>query len=227
MASITDGQGGFDDKIMQTITDYAKENISIPANKYSPQDILLQAYEELSAAKETDNLSPKGEKILSLYEDGAITPGAYGAYAKGLTSNLSDEIIGFFRSTFGNEAQELADYAMSADPYGSQQEVSPYEAARAIERIDQKEYAEAFPNKALGYEVLGGVTQAFIPGMQPKTLMQGVSQGAKYSGLSAFGESEGSAGTQGIDTATGVGVGGVIAGGLGLGGAYVSYFPLT
>ena len=218
MASITNGQGGFDDKIMQTVTDYAKENISIPANKYSPQDILLQAYEELAAAKETDNLSPKGEKILSLFKDGAITPGAYGAYAKGLTSNLSDEIIGFFRSTFGNEAQELADYAMSADPYGSQQEVSPYEAARAIERIDQKEYAEAFPNKALGYEVLGGVTQAFIPGMQPKTLMQGVSQGAKYSGLSAFGESEGSAGTQGIDTATGVGVGGVIAGGLGLGG---------
>ena len=155
MASITDGQGGFDDKIMQTITDYAGD-VSIPANKYSPQDILRQGYEELRAAKETDNLSPKGERILSLYENGAITPGAYGAFAKGLTSNLSDEIIGFFRSTFGNEAQELADYAMSADPYGTQQEVSPYEAARAIERIDQKEYAEAFPNKALGYEVGGG-----------------------------------------------------------------------
>lgn len=99
---------------------------------------------------------------------------------------------------------DLADEVEAAGRMLANGELSPDEYYRIKSQInsDYTAWAEANPGEALGYELAGGVTGAFIPGFGQvgtglkgaKTLgsvaLQGVKSGAISGGLSGFGQAE-------------------------------------
>ena len=179
---------------------------------YNPQDMLLDAYASLLTQNENGNLSNEGKKVLAAFQTGSISNSGFGMYLKGLTSSLSDEALGFFESVRSENPELIAEFLTEFDPTQSQQKITPYQVARDIERVGQKQYAEENPGKALAYETAGGITQAVLPGGQVKGIVSGIKQGTGYAAASAFGESEGLASKQAFDTAGGGVVGGVLGG---------------
>ena len=184
-----------------------------------PQQLLYGLYKDLRILQEQGDINPEGEKMLSMIEDGAITPAYVGSFLKGASLNWSDEVAGMLNAAFGDTPKQIKEQADLP--------LTETQIATGLERIKQKEFGEANPVVDPLMQIAGGVTTDILASKGygaykkakgiptvAKSVLQKLGEGTKYGLAAGLGESEASGEGAGIKT-----VGTTLAGGaLGAGG---------
>lgn len=185
-----------------------------------PQELLYGLYKDLSILKQQGDINTEGEKMLSMIEDGAITPAYVGSFLKGGSLNWSDEVAGMLNAAFGDVPKQIKEQ--------TDMPLTETQIATGLERIKQKEFGEANPLLDPALQIAGGVTTDLLAGKGygaykqakgiptvAKSALQNIASGTKYGLAAGLGESEASGEGAGIKT-----VGATVGGGLfGAGGA--------
>lgn len=221
-----------------TVTPDITQDIKIPSFRTTPPQsagkietqILRDLYATLRDAEISGNLDTKGVQLKQFMENGAITPQGFSSYLKGGTANWGDEITGLLNLALNKDKlTELSDVLAGGlkfeteggekfDLYGGEPvNISPRQLATGLERISEEQFAEEYPKTALGLEVGGGLTSAYLTrGMfgsptAVKTIPQLIAQTGLVGGLAGFGAGEGDVRQQATSTilggATGAGLG--------------------
>ena len=170
-----------------------------------PKDMIRDLYSTLKQGQqEGKELSSQGQLLLDSIESGQLTPNGFNAYLQGVTSNFSDELIGSIYGALGSNPKQISEIAKE---YGY--DISPVDVGIGLERIGLEQYRKESPGKAMGYELLGGATQAVaLPGMSTMTKGKAFLSGLGAGGVAGYGAAEGTAGEQIGTTALSSGAGG-------------------
>ena len=110
-------------------------------------------YQALERREKDGKLNETGQNVLNGLRSGSIAPAEIGLVLQGASLSSSDEILGYVRGLFDPKMDTIA---TALNQMGNEQ-YSPGDVARAMERIPMDEYREENPLSALGLEVGGGI----------------------------------------------------------------------
>lgn len=163
-------------------------------NQVSAESSLRSLEAALIQQDKTVGLKPGGggEKALRLIQSPSVSKRGLGAFLDGLLGGGgADEVIAGIKDMFG----EGDDLVKAINQYRvktqKQPEIDRYTANLALERKNLKDYEKKNPMRSLGYESVGALAPAFIPGLGKVKLGGQMMLGAGAGGLSGFLNAEG------------------------------------
>ena len=110
-------------------------------------------YQALERREKDGKLNETGQNVLNGLRSGSIAPAEMGLVLQGASLSSSDEMLGYVRGLFDPKMDTIA---TALNQMGNEQ-YSPGDVARAMERMPMDEYREENPASAFGLEVGGGL----------------------------------------------------------------------
>ena len=117
------------------------------------QDYIDEFYQDLKEQEKKGFKTDLGPKLVRAIEDGSLSPGWVTALMQGATMSSSDEIMGYIRSSVGDDASMLSEsinQRMGAN-------LSPGDIGIGLERRTMNQFREDNPGTALALEAAGGL----------------------------------------------------------------------
>lgn len=167
------------------------------------QEYIDEFYQALKEQEKKGFKTPEGPKLLKAIEDGSLAPGWATALMQGATMSSSDELMGYIRSSVGDDASMLSEsinQRMGAN-------LSPSDVGIGLERRTMNQFREDNPKTAFALEAAGGL--AYGPLGAGRTALMRGAQAAGAGAISGFNAGEGGV----TDRLGGAGTGAVLGAG--------------